>query len=320
MELSRRGWFPGSFYLPAVLAIPWIATVAVGSDATGAYGWLRELLPVPAAWGPAALALLYLYFPFFCIVIACRRSIAGFAAAWFPRGVAAMKAFAAARWGQAVAAVLLVAASAWLARQTLDADTRSRLLLNYYCRLGMWQDFLNEIRCGHDAECSVSRLCDINRALFETGKLPAAMFAFPQRPGALFARGADGAYASGSCEVLLQLGCVNEAEHVAAESLEICGPRPRILRQLATIYIAKGRPETARVFLGALRKDIVEGSWAEACLTRLERDPALSGDEEIDRLRSFMLREDALDTTRDDGTCCSTFWRRTRTTAWPLST
>ena len=49
-----------------------------------------------------------------------------------------------------------------------------------------------------------------------------------------------------------------------------------------------------------MRKDVIEGPWAEACLARLEQDPELSDDEEIGRLRSVMLRQDAIETTRDD--------------------
>jgi hypothetical protein len=221
-------------------------------------------------------------------------------AARLPRLVAGTRTFFAGRWGSATSALLLLAAGAWLARQTLDTDTRTRLRANCFCRRGMWQDCLDELRGATGVEYSASLLCDVNRALFETGQLPTAMFTFPQRPGVLFARGAEGVHVEGSCEVLLRLGCVNEAEHVASESLEIRGPRPGVLRQLAIIYIVKGRPETAKVFLGALRKDVIEGPWAEACLARLEQDPALSGDEEIGRLRSVMLRQDAVDTTRSD--------------------
>ena len=50
------------------------------------------------------------------------------------------------------------------------------------------------------------------------GNYPPAMFSFPQKPGVLFARGTDGVYwkvRARSCLV-----CVNEAEHVASESLE----------------------------------------------------------------------------------------------------
>ena len=49
-----------------------------------------------------------------------------------------------------------------------------------------------------------------------------------------------------------------------------------------------------------MRKDIIEGPWAETCLARLEQDPELSDDDEINRLRSVMLRKDAIDTTRSD--------------------
>jgi len=301
VELAwRRKFLLGTFYLLVAIAIPSIGAFTVHSGKTNADGWLREILPTDSTLGPIALALLYLYFPALCIAALARPFVAHITAAWLPRLVAGVKTLTASRWAKVAAALLVLAAGAGLAHQTLDTDTRTRLRINCLCRQGMWQECLDELRQAPNLEYTASLLCDVNRALFETGQLPTAMFSFPQMPGVLFARGAGGVYLDGSCEVLLRLGCVNEAEHVASESLEVLGPRPRVLRQLAIIYIVKRRPDAAKVFLGAMRKDVIEGPWAEACLARLEKDPALSDDEEIGRLRSVMFQRDAVDTTRGD--------------------
>ena len=53
---------------------------------------------------------------------------------------------------------------------------------------------------------------------------------------------------------MFELGQVNEAEHMAQESLEFDGDRPDVLRVLAKINIIKGRPQAAAVFLNALRQ------------------------------------------------------------------
>ncbi len=300
VELAWRRYLLGTLYLLAGSAIPWIGVFAFRLEAADAYGWLRAILSAHSTHKPMAIVLLYLFFPALCIAAPARRFAARVAAAWLPRLITRTKTFFASRWVGVTAAILLLTAGAWLARQTLDTDTRTRLRVNCFCRQGMWQDCLDELRQASDVEYTALLLCDVNRAPFETGQLPSAMFSFPQKPGVLFARGTDGVYLEGSCEVLLRLGCVNEAEHVASESMEIVGPRPRVLRQLAQIYIAKGCPEAAKVFLGAMRNDVIEGPWAEACLTRLEQDPALSGDEEINHLRSVMFPQDAMDTTRSD--------------------
>ena len=300
VELASRRYFLGTFYLAAAFAVPLIGVFAFHLDAASAYGWPRGILTAGCALEPMALALLYLYFPAYCIAVAWRGSAASVVAARFPRIFAMTTAFSTGHWGRVVAALSLLAAGVWLARQTLDTDARTRLRVNYYSRQGMWQDFLDELRRTPDEKYSASLLCDVNRALFETGQLPTAMFTFPQKPGVLFARGAEGAYLGGSCEVLLRLGCVNEAEHVAAEMLEIHGPRPAFYASWPRSISSKGVAETAKVFLGAMRKDVIEGPWADACLARLEQDPELSDDEEIGRLRSVMLRQDAIDTTRDD--------------------
>jgi len=82
-----------------------------------------------------------------------------------------------------MAVLLLLAAGVYLAGQTLDTDTRTRLRVNCLCRQGKWQDCLDELRRAPGVEYSASLLCDVNRALFETGQLPTAMFFFPQKPG-----------------------------------------------------------------------------------------------------------------------------------------
>jgi hypothetical protein len=90
----------------------------------------------------------------------------------------------------------------------------------------------------------------------------------------------------------MAVGCVNEAEHTIYEALEVLGPRPYILRQLAMINIVKDRTEAARVFLRLLRRDLVYGHWAEGCLERLDSDARLESDPEVARMRRFLIRDD----------------------------
>jgi len=191
-------------------------------------------------------------------------------------------------------ALVLIVASACIALRGPASPTRDALRINFLARREMWPEFLEELRRHPPDEYSDSLLCDVNRALYETDRLSSDMFAYPQRPGVLFRVGAGGVSLPGSCDVLLRLGCVNQAEHTAHEALEVSGERPQTLRQLAIVNIVKGRPETARIFLSVLRKDVIHGPWAEDCLRRLDADPSLSDDEGVCRLRNFMPLRDVI--------------------------
>jgi tetratricopeptide (TPR) repeat protein len=200
-----------------------------------------------------------------------------------PRGAALSKA---------LAVCLLAAGAGLVAWWTVDREGRDLLRLNYLARHEMWPELLAELDRHPGVEYTPSLLCDVNRALFETGQLPSRMFAYPQRAGALFAAGQEGIYVQGACDVLLRLGCVNQAEHTAQEVQEAYGNRPAILRRLAVINVVKGRPETAAVFLNALRKDVIYGAWAEDWLQRLETDPAMEAEAEVRGIRRVMLDRD----------------------------
>ena len=85
-------------------------------------------------------------------------------------------------------------------------------------------------------------------------------------------------------DLLLELGRVNEAEHVALEMLEDA-PCGGTLKRLALVKLIKGQTAAARVVLQVLRDDLVWGRWADEYLHRLAADPTLAGDDEIQRMR-----------------------------------
>lgn len=190
----------------------------------------------------------------------------------------------------AVAALLILCAL--VARYALDEEARAVLRANYLARVERWPEFLEEIDRHPPRECSASLMGDINRALFETGQMGSRMFSYPQSPHGLFRFGKEAAALRGGCEVLFRLGRVNEAEHAALEALEMNGPRPEILRLLAEIYTVKREPDTARVFLGVLSRDLVHGSWAVGRLRRLRDEPPAPPERESRDLRSCMPQAD----------------------------
>jgi hypothetical protein len=131
-------------------------------------------------------------------------------------------------------------------------------------------------------------------ALYHTGRLTQDLFSFPNGgsrtllPGLTFGVGA----ARSEMDTMFELGQVNEAEHIAQESLEFDGDCPDVLRILAKINILKGRPQAAAVFLNVLRQIPFQGAWASACLAQLESNPELTGDPELDQVRSRMPNTD----------------------------
>jgi hypothetical protein len=70
--------------------------------------------------------------------------------------------------------------------------------------------------------------------------------------------------------------------------MDTYGERPIFLKRLALINMAKGNIGTARVYLGALSRTLFDAGWARSYLERIERDPNLSTDKEVQQLRSMM--------------------------------
>jgi tetratricopeptide (TPR) repeat protein len=88
-------------------------------------------------------------------------------------------------------------------------------------------------------------------ALYHTGRLAEDLFTFLNRVD-LEPSEKIGEDWRAQAQPLLELGLINDAEHMAYEALEIQGDRPDLLRLLARINLLKNRPEAAQVFLNVL--------------------------------------------------------------------
>ncbi|NSW56556.1 MAG: hypothetical protein HPY44_11110 [Armatimonadetes bacterium] len=148
----------------------------------------------------------------------------------------------------------------------------------------------------------------INRALFETGQLPDAMFSYPQAseglllgmvcgpwlaPGQVRDMRQMAAFQIG--DIYLRLGLVSQVEHMMHESLEQWGEHAAVLRLLTMANLAKGRSDTARHFLHALTHNLSRRAWAKGILERMEHDPNLDKDRMIQVLRQVRQTRDAPD-------------------------
>ena len=287
----RQRWKPGlGCLLPAVVA-PWAMIALAGLPAT------RILNP----WGTRAplwlIAALFLCVPLTALVLA-----------FLPKPALPPKATAGARhkgtapvpWGRglqrpvvkrAVAAGLLLAgwAAVWFGH---SGSERAFARIEYYAGRKEFDKVLAVA-----APLPVLNAASgvrLRLALYHAGRLSQDLFAYTNQitwrllPGLDLGIGACRA----QCDTLLELGQVNEAEHLAHEALEVEGNRPDLLRLLAEINILKDRPQAARVFLNLLAQAPFQGARAAACLRDLDNDPRLPDDKALTLIRSRMATTD----------------------------
>ena len=162
--------------------------------------------------------------------------------------------------------------------------------VDYYAYEGNWPMVLSAARNCPDGDVAAHAA---NRALYHTGRLGYDMFRYPQGPDSLF-------LTAGRLilmhwlrfDTYIELGYINLAEHELIKSLDSNGERPMFLKRLALVNMVKGENGMARVFLGALSRTLFDAGWAKNYLEKMEQDPNLSTDKEIQYLRSMMPKKD----------------------------
>ncbi len=174
---------------------------------------------------------------------------------------------------------------------------KNLLEADYYAYKRMWPEVLETY---HPPVTDFFVIHAVNRALYHTGQLSSQMFGYPQHPKVLLLTGAEhtGVYWK-KADTYIDLGHINQAEIVLIEAQERLGRRPMILERLALINMVKGKTGAARVYLTALARTLFGNDWASEYLARLESDPSLSKDKNIQRLRSLMLDTDYDKTSYD---------------------
>ncbi|MHC4738297.1 MAG: DUF6057 family protein [Planctomycetota bacterium] len=163
--------------------------------------------------------------------------------------------------------------------------------IEYYAYHKMWPQLLTASNSYKEHNRTIVNTTF--QALYYTGRLGCDMFLYPQRPGTLFLLAKQYLRADFQrIEVFINLGLINWADHAVGESLEKYGERPIILKRAALFNMVKGRIGAAKIYLTALSKTLFYSEWASDYLEQLERDPNLSKDEQVQRLRSFMIEKD----------------------------
>jgi len=135
---------------------------------------------------------------------------------------------------------------------------------------------------------------DIIRALYHTGRLPYDLFRFPQTPhGLLLTHEKKESYLTQLklCDIFMELGQVNIAERLASEILAVKDHSGIVIEKLAWINIIKGQNQNARIYLNALKKDLIYRGAAEKLLIALDNGFAPDQAAYINRIRSYMHEE-----------------------------
>jgi hypothetical protein len=174
-----------------------------------------------------------------------------------------------------------------------DRTHRQIVAMNALSRQQRWADVLElgrrmpkhvyNIYCNHD----------IDRALFEVGRLGYDFFRFPQNPRALLLTHEQDESCMTQvkmCDTFTELGNVDLAQKLAGEFLVDKGHLGTVVEKLAWIHIIKGQQDTARMYLTALRKDLIYRSKADAMLRGLDNGFGPDEAAYVRRINSYIRR------------------------------
>jgi hypothetical protein len=194
------------------------------------------------------------------------------------------------RWIIDTGFLFLVAAAAVCF--SFDSKRKALFSVDYYAFNRMWPQVLEAATDNPNHPLVIAA---VNRALYHLGYLGNTSYTLRHNPSTLLLVGEHHAQLYWyQFDIFLDLGYVNGAEHDVAEALEYYGERPQLLQRMALINMIKGNIGTARIYLGALSKILFYSEWANESLNRIESDPTLSMDRQIQYLRSLMIDKEHL--------------------------
>jgi hypothetical protein len=183
-----------------------------------------------------------------------------------------------------------------------DQMSKPFVLANDYAIRKQWDKVLGLGRSLPKGKSNVYFNHDIVRALYHTGRLPYDLFRFPQTPhGLLLTHEKKESYLTQLklCDVFMELGQINIAERLASEVLATKGHFGIVLEKLVWINIIKGQTGTARIYLNALKKDLIYRGTAEKLLIALDNSFAPEKAAYVDRIRSYIFEEGHTGTSKE---------------------
>jgi hypothetical protein len=297
------------------LAVPWLfGAFLIGVEPVSAYLYLLPFHPGYAPKSRIILCCLWLFVPAVMLLIGIWENLIPAKAqedsseagrlglSWLDRvfrrsDIKDPQAAAKPRYNLQIRILIIIAIV--ICFFTFEGNRKIILQMNYLSRHKMWPQLLQTAeRIKSQSPHSVH---DVNRALYHTGRLGEEMFRYPQTLEALLLFPGPEArqlgllsptWALKLAEICIELGDLNLAEHLICEALEQNGAWPVFLENLALINMVKGDITAGRAFLKALSKNPVYARQAKETLARLDRDPQLKSDDEIQHLRSVMWVND----------------------------
>ena len=306
----RRDWLLAVLTLPAATAIIWILAeyvfhISPKQALLILTPFSRSMTVGMGMLSKVSVVMLYAFVPVTIILICLWRILfrkASDARAAHPKKTKSNKTHAAGRsrglplayFRKLVVPVVPVAVMTVGLYFSYDKTHRQIVLMNCLSRQGRWPEVLElgnrlpkniyNIYCNHD----------INRALYYAGRLTYDMLYFPQNPHA-FLLTHDKEESSMTqlkmCDTFIELGNVNYAEKLASEFLVEKGAAGIILEKLAWINIIKEQESAARIYLNALKKDLIYRHRASSMLSSLKSGFEPDEAAYIHRINSYMRRD-----------------------------
>jgi hypothetical protein len=187
--------------------------------------------------------------------------------------------------------IVLMAAGLYF---SYDRMSKPFVQTNDYALRKQWTNILKLARSLPRGKTNVYFNHDVVRALYHTGRLPYDLFRYPQTPhGLLLTHEKKESCLTQLklCDIFMEMGQVNIAERLASEILSTKGYFGNAIEKLAWISIIKGQTGTARIYLNALKKNLVHRKNAEKLLIALDNNLAPDQAVYVDRIRSYMFEE-----------------------------
>jgi hypothetical protein len=177
-----------------------------------------------------------------------------------------------------------------------DRLRKPYVLSNYYACQKRWGKIIELSTRLPKGKNNVYVNHDTLRALYHTGRLPYDMFHYPLIPESMLLtheKGQSDLTQWKLSDIFLELGHVNMAEKLASEVVTTKGHLGMALEELGWISIIKGHPDTARVYLNALKMEPVYRGRATSLLHGIDDGFTPEQTAYIDRIRSCMADETA---------------------------
>lgn len=275
--LQKRNWLVGLAGLALAFGAP-LGTIGMGN-----LEMATLVNPWPEGVDYYLAATLYASVP-----------VIGTVLAFWPKTASIPKISQPERWmltspfGRAVVVLLLGGAAVWL-----TFDPRQKFLAKIDC---------HAVNRQYDAVLAAADRLNMlddpamiraHWALYHAGRMAEDLFSFHNMievaPSPKMAEG----YRAQS-QTLLDLGLVNDAEHLAYEALELEGERPDLLRLLARINLLKDQPQAAQIFLNRLSLIPFSGEPPNPAWPSLNPPIPAAERAYLDQVRSRALTNDVM--------------------------